>query len=88
MDVLISDDPVFWMYGGTSGPNHKLAMKSAKNEMKGLQVVSAAHIKDIYVPLMTVVFPPSFLPISPLSRLTIKAIESLQWQFFQSVNPH
>lgn len=43
------------MYGGTTGPNDTYAMKAARNELKGLQVFSAARIPGLYLPNMVIV---------------------------------
>ena len=41
------------MYGGASGPNDRLAMKSAKNERDGVEALNSVHIHQLKSPIYT-----------------------------------
>ncbi|PRP87129.1 hypothetical protein PROFUN_01391 [Planoprotostelium fungivorum] len=61
-DVKLSEDPPVWMYGhGT--PDHHSALRSAKNEMKGLEAMSNTHIDGFRMLAM---------PVLPIDKGTIR----------------
>lgn len=52
---LLEGPPAFWMYGGEDGPNDILAMKSAKNELKGLEAFLTTRTDGLFFPLMALI---------------------------------
>eukprot|EP01125_Pyxidicula_operculata_P007329 TRINITY_DN2496_c0_g1_i1.p1 TRINITY_DN2496_c0_g1~~TRINITY_DN2496_c0_g1_i1.p1 ORF type:complete len:2166 (+),score=385.55 TRINITY_DN2496_c0_g1_i1:51-6548(+) len=73
LDVKLSNTK--WVYGGDD-PNDEKAMKSACNELKGLESFASCGVHGLYFPLFALIYYRGFVLVAmcvlPISKSTIK----------------
>ncbi|PRP86399.1 hypothetical protein PROFUN_05318 [Planoprotostelium fungivorum] len=74
-DALVTRDPDLWMYGGDQ-PDHRAAIKAAKNELKGLEAHSSRYVEGLHYPMMALVDYKGYrviaLAILPIDKGTLR----------------
>eukprot|EP01114_Cavostelium_apophysatum_P007036 TRINITY_DN1871_c0_g2_i1.p1 TRINITY_DN1871_c0_g2~~TRINITY_DN1871_c0_g2_i1.p1 ORF type:complete len:983 (-),score=328.43 TRINITY_DN1871_c0_g2_i1:78-3026(-) len=75
LDVLLVEHPEIWMYGGDKRDDD-LAMKSARNELQGLEAHSVTHVPGLHYPLLASIDYKGFrllaMSLLPITKETIR----------------